>query len=276
MTTDKAAKEETKENLQQNVTSRLRRTSSSQKGRTAAAPARGRPTRTSSKRSVTREDDSGDDEAIHGNDDSGWELEESSVSADDEESDRLSGQTKRRTSRRLQEKKVQRDSDVSFDSTRDDEPDATATVGRRKSRTTAKESNGQSSGRHSSGTSSTRRRSTSSKVESEDDSSSCSGPTARKSAIPMHRGRRYESKIQNPGASARTGKMLSSIPSDSVAPMSPLVTLPVSRLDADIVRQQELEEKKAAAAARKSAAARPRTASMGSQSAGSDSESNSR
>lgn len=46
--------------------------------------------------------------------------------------------------------------------------------------------------------------------------------------------RRPESKLQNPGKSMRTGKVLSSVPSESVAPMSPLVDLPSAILSGTI------------------------------------------
>ena len=255
-----APAEETKENRRQNLKSaRSKHTEESvtQNGR-ASASARGRPSRASSKTNVTRPDESEESENPSGDEESDWEQDDSSLSADDE---RPVAPAPRRMSRRLQEKRTGRDSDASFESqssAQDEAPAATT----RSSRLSSASSTG-SSRRQSTGQVSTRRRSTS--VDSSDDSSSASGTARRKSSIPMHRGRRYESKIQNPGASMRTGKQLSSIPSDSVAPMSPLVSLPVSRLDADISNQ----EKKAAAGRR----SRTRSASLGSQS-GSDTENN--
>ncbi|CAB9502396.1 Kinesin-like protein KIF2A [Seminavis robusta] len=43
--------------------------------------------------------------------------------------------------------------------------------------------------------------------------------------------RRTESKLQNPSKSMRTGKQLSTIPADSILPMSPLTTMPPPQLD---------------------------------------------
>jgi hypothetical protein len=46
--------------------------------------------------------------------------------------------------------------------------------------------------------------------------------------------RRPESKLQNPGKSMRTGKSLSVIPAEKIAPMSPLDDLPTSNRDQDV------------------------------------------
>lgn len=258
--------EETKENRGLNLKSSSYKRStlgSSQNGRTAA-PARGRNNaRATSKTTVVREEDEEESEDPSEDEESDWEGDGSSMSADDELSEKPAAAAPRRMSRRLQEKRAKHDSDASFDSQSSTQDEAPVRIS---SRTSRRESSGGGTKRQSTGRASARRRSTSSAaaLDSGDDSSSISEPAARrKSNIPMHGGRRYESKIQNPGASMRTGKALSSIPSESVAPMSPLVSLPVSRLDADISKQ----EKKVA---RKS---RSRSHSLGSQS-GSDSESN--
>ena len=255
--------EETKENRRQkSAASRSRRTSLSsiQNGRTAD-PARGRPTRGSSKTNVAREEEEAEESDDPPEDDeSDWKQDDEPVSSGDELPQR--NVASRRTSRRLREKRMQRDSDTSFESQSSTQDEAPVAVATRDSRPRATSTG---SSRQSTGQSATRRRSTSSTLDSDDESSSISEPTKRKTSIPMHRGRRYESKIQNPGASMRTGKQLSSIPSDCVAPMSPLVSLPVSRLEADISKLEKV------AASRKSST-RSRSASLGSQS-GSDSES---
>lgn len=48
---------------------------------------------------------------------------------------------------------------------------------------------------------------------------------------PVLAARRPESKLQNPGKSMRTGKRLSVIPSDTAAPMSPLVDMPMTKTE---------------------------------------------
>jgi Kinesin motor domain len=54
-----------------------------------------------------------------------------------------------------------------------------------------------------------------------------------KSSLPRpSSSRRTESKLQNPSKSMRTGKQLSTIPADSIAPMSPLTTMPPPQLEA--------------------------------------------
>ena len=72
-------------------------------------------------------------------------------------------------------------------------------------------------------------------------SSGISAHSTNKVDVPAPR-RRFESKLQNPNT--RTGKALSSIPSGNIAPMSPLVELPFSKLDADITSQQKVDQKK--------------------------------
>mmetsp|Transcript_14107 Transcript_14107/g.19702 ORF Transcript_14107/g.19702 Transcript_14107/m.19702 type:complete len:1489 (-) Transcript_14107:919-5385(-) len=87
-------------------------------------------------------------------------------------------------------------------------------------------------------------------------SDSMSTPSARprigSSATTASRSRRLESKIQNPTRSIRTGKRLSTIPSGSVAPMSPLVSLDASQLDKSMdTRRGRLEQMAAVSRARK-------------------------
>jgi hypothetical protein len=50
--------------------------------------------------------------------------------------------------------------------------------------------------------------------------------------------RRLESKLQNPGTSMRTGKTLSAIPADSIAPMSPLVDFSTARMEDEVEKGQ--------------------------------------
>ena len=196
---------------------------------------------------------------------SDWEREDaSSISGEDEVPERSSAPAPRRMSRRLLEKRTQADSDVESESDASHSRQETAAA---RPRTSGRNraSMGSSKRQSTSQVVTSRRRSTSvTSMDSGDDSSTSERARRKSSQLPTHRGaRRYESKIQNPGASMRTGKQLSSIPSESVAPMSPLVSLPVSRLEADIVKQQE--------PLRKSATSRkPRSTSLGS--GGSDSE----
>jgi len=82
-----------------------------------------------------------------------------------------------------------------------------------------------------------------------DDESSDKKALTRKSGMQAPRTRRFESKLQNP---TRTGKRLSTIPSNSVAPMSPLVDLPLKKPEADGSTQQENGRKKKAASERDS------------------------
>ena len=64
--------------------------------------------------------------------------------------------------------------------------------------------------------------------------------TPVKSKTPKARARpRPESRLQNPGKSMRTGKQLSSIPSEAAAPMSPLVDLPISKVEETNTRQKK-------------------------------------
>lgn len=67
-------------------------------------------------------------------------------------------------------------------------------------------------------------------------------PGARKSKMQPPRTRRSDIKPSSLISMTRTGKQLSCIPADSIAPASPLVTLPLARLDADIEAQQRMEE----------------------------------
>lgn len=260
-----AATEETKENRRQNLSSRSRRTSLTN-GRISFPV---HPTGTSSK----TKDDSDDSNEQNDEEDSDWNSEESSIGADDELRERHATTATRRTSNRLQEKRMKRDSHTSFDSSQQDETAAVVSIGKGR---TSTDSSSQSSKTqsHCTGTTTTRRRSTSSNLDIGDESSSSVTTARKKSSIPTHRGRRHVSMIQYPGASTRTGKQLSTIPSESIAPMSPLVSLPVSRLDAEISKQRQLEETKAAASRKSTTArhSRPRTTSTGSQS-GSDSDS---
>ena len=61
--------------------------------------------------------------------------------------------------------------------------------------------------------------------------SSESKSVAAASKLQVPKSRRPESRLQNPGKSNRTGKSLSSIPSESIAPMSPLSALPTSKFN---------------------------------------------
>jgi hypothetical protein len=67
------------------------------------------------------------------------------------------------------------------------------------------------------------------------DSSTKSAPVSR---MPAPRASRPQSRLPNPTSkTTRTGKQLSMIPSEKVAPMSPLVPLPPGRMEADIQTQ---------------------------------------
>jgi hypothetical protein len=267
--------EEAKENRRQNskalrskrrasVGSSSSSTTRPHNGRTAAASHNGRSTRASSRK---QEADSGEEEedSPQVDEESDWEREDaSSISGEDDVPERSSAPAPRRMSRRLLEKRTQADSDVESES---DASHSRQETGAARPRTSGRNnaSMGSSKRQSTSQVVTSGRRSTSvTSMDSGDDSSTSERARRKSSQLPTHRGaRRYESKIQNPGASMRTGKQLSSIPSESVAPMSPLVSLPVSRLEADIVKQQE--------PLRKSATSRkPRSTSLGS--GGSDSE----
>jgi len=69
-----------------------------------------------------------------------------------------------------------------------------------------------------------------------DDESNAKTNASRKTGMQAPRTRRFESKLQNP---TRTGKRLSTIPSEQVAPMSPLVDLSVSKLEDDIEKNDK-------------------------------------
>jgi kinesin family protein 2/24 len=178
-------------------------------------------------------------------DDSDWEDE--SLIADDEASS-----SNRRSSRRLQEKRIQSvasgssvggdtgteeetaESDIDRKATRRARGTSGSALGYSGDAETATSKKRQSSGRM--------RRASTSDLDADDESSTTPAHT-RKSGMPPPRNRRYEnSKLQGP--TTRTGKQLSTIPSDSVAPMSPLTKMPVSRLDEDISQQQKMERKK--------------------------------
>ena len=58
-----------------------------------------------------------------------------------------------------------------------------------------------------------------------------------KMSIPRSHTRHPVSKLQNPSKSARTGKSLSAIPADKVAPQSPLVALSQSRMEEEVEHQ---------------------------------------
>ena len=177
--------------------------------------------------------------------DSDWAEESDVVVADDEAS--LSS---RRTSRRLQEKKMKiAESTSSLGSLEDAEETGDSSEQHDRS---SRRSVGSSKGLGYSGDAETsskkrlsasRMRGSSTSDLDADDESSTTAAATRKSGVQAPRTRRYESsKLQNPAT--RTGKQLSTIPSDSVAPMSPLIKLSVSRLEADINHQQKVERKK--------------------------------
>ena len=178
------------------------------------------------------------------NDDSDWAEESDVVVADDEAS--LSS---RRTSRRLQEKKiksVESTSSVGSLEDADEIGDNSERQDRKSRRSNGSTVFGYSGDAETSSkkrlSASRMRRSSTSDLDADDESSTAAG-TNRKSGVQAPRTRRYEtSKLQNPNT--RTGKQLSTIPSDAVAPMSPLVKVSVSRLEEDISHQQKLERKK--------------------------------
>jgi kinesin family protein 2/24 len=60
-----------------------------------------------------------------------------------------------------------------------------------------------------------------------------------KMSIPRSHARHPVSKLQNPSKSARTGKSLSAIPADKVAPQSPLVALSQSRMEEEVEHQNK-------------------------------------
>jgi kinesin family protein 2/24 len=188
----------------------------------------------------------GDDEENESsyNEVSDWAEESDVVVADDEAS--LSS---RRTSRRLQEKKMKSmESTSSVGSLEDAEETGDSSEQRDR---TSRRGVGSSTRLGYSGDAETskkrlsasRMRGSSTSDLDADDESSTTAAATRKSGVQAPRTRRYESsKLQNPAT--RTGKQLSTIPSDSVAPMSPLIKLSVSRLEADINHQQKVERKK--------------------------------
>ena len=211
-------------------------------------------------------------------DDSGWEEE--SLIADDEAS---AGTTSRRFSRRIQDKRMSaqmRSSNLSMTSLDDsaeadgDETDENIPVGKAASRSKSETGyNADLEPSRSRGSSSrTRERRSTSDLDA-DDESSAKTPVTRKSGLQGPKTRRFESKLPGP---TRTGKQLSTIPSETVAPMSPLVTIPSTQMDADLASQQKVDQKKrtnVATASRKRATARSK--SMTSAEISSDTESDS-
>jgi hypothetical protein len=177
--------------------------------------------------------------------DSDWEEDgDSSVIADDEAS--LRGGRTTRGSRRLQEQRLRQEAEGSMadnESAQTDSREAKKVDAAR--RGTGRRVNIPSTGRlslDSQRQSTGRLRRTSSLSDADDEASiSGSAQSTQKSDIPAPR-RRFESKLQNPNT--RTGKALSSIPSGYVAPMSPLVELPLSKLDADVSAQQKVDQKR--------------------------------
>ena len=181
--------------------------------------------------------------------DSDWEEDgDSSVIADDEASLRCSG---RRGSRRLHDLRMRQEAEGSMADTESIQTDTReAKKGDSTRRTTGRRANVATTGRLSTESQPTKRHSTemprrtSSLSDADDEasisSSGLSSHTAQKVDPPALR-RRFESKLQNPNT--RTGKALSSIPAGYVAPMSPLIELPSSKLDTDVSAQQKVDQK---------------------------------
>jgi kinesin family protein 2/24 len=181
--------------------------------------------------------------------DSDWESD--IMVADDEAS-----QSGRRMSRRLQDKKLKSksvvSSSISLAGEDDDDETGDSSVQQERKARKCVPSSGKSTllGYRGDAETSSKKRHTSSRLmgsstsdlDADDESSIAAAPT-RQSGVQAPRARRYESsKLQNP--TTRTGKQLSSIPSDSVAPMSPLLKVSLSRLEADIGGQQKMDRKK--------------------------------
>lgn len=179
------------------------------------------------------------------NEDSDWEEDgDSSVIADDEAS--LRGGRTTRGSRRLQEQRLRLELEGSMadnESTQTDSRETKKVDTTR--RGTGRRVNIPSTGRvslDSQRQSTGRLHSTASQSDADDEASmKGSAQFTQKSDIPAPR-RRFESKLQNPNT--RTGKALSSIPAGNVAPMSPLVELPLSKLDSDVIAQQKVDQKR--------------------------------
>ena len=181
-------------------------------------------------------DDSEMDESV-GRGDSEWEDE--SLIADDEAS--AKGSKGRRFSRRLQEQRMARERQSVSSIENLEETDDGAPPSRRLSR--SRSDTGYSADLESSKTKHSGRvsRERSTSDLDADDESSIKTPSTRKSGMQAPKTRRFESKLAGP---TRTGKQLSTIPSDTVAPMSPLVSLAASQMDADITSNQRVEQKR--------------------------------
>ena len=182
--------------------------------------------------------------------DSDWEEDgDSSAIADDEASLRYVG---RRGSRRLHDQRMRQEAEGSMADTESIQTDTRETKkGDSVRRTTGRRANVATTGRLSNESQTIKRHSaeiprrTSSLSDADDEasisSSGLSNHASQKVDAPVLR-RRFESKLQNPNT--RTGKALSSIPAGYVAPMSPLIELPSSKLDADVSAQQKVDQKK--------------------------------
>lgn len=172
-----------------------------------------------------------------------WE-DESSI-ADDELSS--VGGPNRRMSRRLQEKRLRglesSSSAGSLFTEDEDTADSRPKVRRsasssRKPLSTALGYRGDAETTKKRLSSGNRHRNASHSDRDADDESSAKTSVSRKTGMQAPRARRFESKLQNP---TRTGKRLSTIPSEKVAPMSPLVDVPVSKLNEEIGEKNEKE-----------------------------------
>jgi kinesin family member 2/24 len=174
---------------------------------------------------------------------SDWAEESDVFVADDEAS--LSS---RRTSRRLQEKKVKEvEAKAVIPTDEIEEHEDSSKHGDRKP---SRRSVGSSTklGYTGDAEMSTKRRvhasriirSSTSDLDADDEGSVTAG--TRKSGVQAPRTRRFESsKLQNP--TSRLGKQLSTIPSDSIAPMSPLIKLSLTSLDSDLIQSKKGERK---------------------------------
>jgi kinesin family member 2/24 len=175
-------------------------------------------------------------------DESDWAEESDVFVADDEAS-----QSSRRTSRRLQEKKMKEVEAKLIPSMDDQEENAdSSTQGDRKSRRGV--GSNTKLGYTGDAEMPTKRRvhasriirSSTSDLDADDEGSVTAG--TRKSGVQAPRTRRFESsKLQNP--TCRLGKQLSTIPSDSIAPMSPLIKLSLASLDSDLTQPKRVDRK---------------------------------
>lgn len=188
-----------------------------------------------------QEDDESVDEVIA--EDSDWDEQEENTGGDSAD-DELSSQHdtgRRRSSRRIQERRS-RPSSETFTTA----PSTSTTTTARRTTSLSRPTTGQQSSASTSprcrSDSAMNRPPTHGKADTESstsDNSSSNKPSARRlSGLSKPKGRRpVESRILNPSKSMRTGKQLSSIPAERIAPMSPLVELPASKLVADIEQQ---------------------------------------